>query len=41
MKGRVLGPGCLGQIGIDFFQQLKYSLIRQMVLAPAFSDTMF
>ena len=34
-------PSFLGQIGIDFFQQSIYLLIRQMVLAPAFSDSSF
>ena len=40
-KQAALQSRLLGQIPIDFFQQLKYLLICQMVLAPAFSDSVF
>ena len=40
-KQAALLASLLGQIGIDFLQQLIYLLIRQMVLAPAFSDSIF
>ena len=40
-KQAALQPSLLGQIGIDFFQQLIYLLICQMVLAPAFSESTF
>src|ERR1039458_1199448 len=40
-KRAALPASVLGQIAIDFLQQLIYLLIRQMVLAPAFSDTIF
>ena len=36
-KQAALLANLLGQIAIDFLQQLIYLLIRQMVLAPAFS----
>jgi len=40
-KQAALLANLLGQIAIDFLQQLIYLLIRQMVLAPAFSDSIF
>src|SRR5271157_2713851 len=40
-KQAALQPSLFGQVGIDFFQQLIYLLVCQMVLAPAFSDSSF